>query len=110
MTIRTTALTLSALAATTALTVNCTAAGADAPAPQPGAHPTVVLVHGAFADSSSWNGVIAELHRDGYPVVAVANPLRGLHTVEADASHAVTVSRPDVVADLIDDAARSTSR
>jgi pimeloyl-ACP methyl ester carboxylesterase len=41
--------------------------------------PTVVLVHGAFADSSSWNGVIAQLRRDGYPVIAVANPLRSLH-------------------------------
>ncbi|MGY1737248.1 alpha/beta fold hydrolase [Geodermatophilus sp. SYSU D00684] len=40
--------------------------------------PTVVLVHGAFADSSSWNGVIAELRRDGYPVIGVANPLRSL--------------------------------
>lgn len=40
--------------------------------------PTVVLVHGAFADSSSWNGVIAQLRRDGYPVIAVANPLRSL--------------------------------
>ena len=42
--------------------------------------PTVVLVHGAFADSSSWNDVIARLRRDGYPVIAVANPLRGLHS------------------------------
>ncbi|MFI6579633.1 alpha/beta fold hydrolase [Embleya sp. NPDC050493] len=40
--------------------------------------PTVVLVHGAFADSSSWNGVVKRLQREGYPVVAVANPLRGL--------------------------------
>ncbi|MEU3297535.1 alpha/beta hydrolase [Streptomyces longwoodensis] len=40
--------------------------------------PTVVLVHGAFADSTSWNGVVKELRRDGYPVVAVANPLRSL--------------------------------
>jgi pimeloyl-ACP methyl ester carboxylesterase len=40
--------------------------------------PTVVLVHGAFADSSSWNGVIDRLRRDGYPVIAVANPLRSL--------------------------------
>lgn len=44
--------------------------------------PTVVLVHGAFADSSSWNGVIALLERDGYTVVAAPNPLRG---VRADA-------------------------
>lgn len=41
-------------------------------------HPTVVIVHGAFADASGWDGVIAELRRDGYPVLAVANPLRGL--------------------------------
>ncbi len=39
---------------------------------------TVVLVHGAFADASSWNGVIARLRRAGHPVVAVANPLRTL--------------------------------
>jgi pimeloyl-ACP methyl ester carboxylesterase len=42
------------------------------------AKPTVVLVHGAFVDSSSWNDVIARLRRDGYPVVGVANPLRAL--------------------------------
>src|SRR5258708_39760820 len=42
------------------------------------AKPTVVLVHGAFADSSSWNGVVARLRHDGYPVIAAANPLRGL--------------------------------
>ncbi len=40
--------------------------------------PTVVLVHGAFAESASWNGVVADLKRRGYPVIAVANPLRGL--------------------------------
>lgn len=40
--------------------------------------PTVVLVHGAFADASSWNGVIKILEKDGYPVVAVANPLRSV--------------------------------
>ncbi|WP_431963700.1 alpha/beta fold hydrolase [Actinacidiphila sp. bgisy160] len=40
--------------------------------------PTVVLVHGAFADSSSWNDVVKKLKHDGYPVVAAANPLRGL--------------------------------
>ncbi|MGA4900768.1 alpha/beta fold hydrolase [Streptomyces griseoincarnatus] len=40
--------------------------------------PTVVLVHGAFADSTSWNDVARELRREGHPVVAVANPLRGL--------------------------------
>ncbi|MEU7143722.1 alpha/beta hydrolase [Nocardia sp. NPDC046473] len=40
--------------------------------------PTIVLVHGAFADSSSWNGVVEVLRAQGYSVVAAANPLRGL--------------------------------
>ena len=52
------------------------------------AKPTVVLVHGAFADSSSWNDVIASLENDGYPVIAAANPLRGLR---ADAEYVRTV-------------------
>jgi pimeloyl-ACP methyl ester carboxylesterase len=39
---------------------------------------TVVLVHGAFADSSSWNGVIERLLARGVKVVAAANPLRGI--------------------------------
>jgi pimeloyl-ACP methyl ester carboxylesterase len=40
--------------------------------------PTVVLVHGAFADSSSWNGVIERLQAKGVKVKAAANPLRGV--------------------------------
>lgn len=40
--------------------------------------PTVVLVHGAFADASSWNGVIERLQARGVNVVAPANPLRGI--------------------------------
>jgi pimeloyl-ACP methyl ester carboxylesterase len=40
--------------------------------------PTVVLEHGAFDDGSSWNGVIQRLQKDGYPVVAPADPLRGV--------------------------------
>ncbi len=42
------------------------------------AKPTILFVHGAFADSSSWNGVIAHLQKDGYKTVAVANPLRSV--------------------------------
>lgn len=42
-----------------------------------GPKPTVILEHGAFADASSWDGVITGLRRDGYPVIAAANPLRG---------------------------------
>jgi pimeloyl-ACP methyl ester carboxylesterase len=40
--------------------------------------PTVVLVHGAFADASSWNGVITRLQAKGVPVTAPPNPLRGI--------------------------------
>ena len=40
--------------------------------------PTVVLVHGAFAESSSWNGVIERLQAQSVSVVAAANPLRSL--------------------------------
>ena len=39
---------------------------------------TVVLVHGAFADASSWNGVITRLQAKGVTVTAPANPLRGI--------------------------------
>ena len=39
---------------------------------------TVVLVHGAFADASSWNGVVERLQDDGVQVVAPPNPLRGI--------------------------------
>jgi pimeloyl-ACP methyl ester carboxylesterase len=41
--------------------------------------PTIVLVHGAFADASSWNGVVERLEGRGYTVIAPANPLRGLY-------------------------------
>jgi pimeloyl-ACP methyl ester carboxylesterase len=40
--------------------------------------PTIVLVHGAFAESSSWNGVIDGLLADDFPVLAAAVPLRGV--------------------------------
>jgi pimeloyl-ACP methyl ester carboxylesterase len=54
-----------------------------------GAKPTIILVHGAFAGSSSWDGVADKLHKDGYSVVSAANPLR---SVKSDA---------DYVSDLI---------
>lgn len=52
--------------------------------------PTVILVHGAFADSSGWGGVIAQLEKDGYPVIAAANPLR---SVAGDAESVASVIR-----------------
>lgn len=45
---------------------------------------TIVLVHGAYADSSSWNGSINALRDAGHPVIGIANPLRGL---ESDAEY-----------------------
>ena len=46
--------------------------------PTPSNSPTVVLVHGAFADGSSWNGVIERLQARGVQATAPANPLRGI--------------------------------
>jgi pimeloyl-ACP methyl ester carboxylesterase len=40
--------------------------------------PTIVLVHGAFAESASWDRVIRQLDDAGHDVIAAANPLRGL--------------------------------
>jgi len=70
-----------ALAAVLAASGSAMAQSAD-----PAARPTIVLVHGAFAESSSWEEVIAELSKDGYRSIAAANPLRGL------ASDATTVA------------------
>ena len=50
--------------------------------------PTIVLVHGAFAESSSWNGVLTQLIPKGYPTVAAANPLRG---VKSDADYIASI-------------------
>jgi pimeloyl-ACP methyl ester carboxylesterase len=52
--------------------------------------PTIVLVHGAFAESSSWNGVIDPLQNAGHTVAAVANPLRG---VASDAQYVTDLVR-----------------
>ena len=55
---------------------------------QTGVRPTIVLVHGAFADASSWNGVIERLQQQGYTVIAPANPLRG---VAADSAYTASL-------------------
>ncbi|GAA3837698.1 alpha/beta hydrolase [Amycolatopsis tucumanensis] len=55
------------------------ACGAEADTtPPPGPKPTVVLVHGAFEDASSWAQVTRKLQSENYPVVAPAVPLRGV--------------------------------
>ena len=44
------------------------------------AKPTIVLVHGGYADSSCWNGAIQKLQHQGYTTIAGSNPLRGVAT------------------------------
>ncbi len=65
-----------AVAALSAVALNAAAA-------QPVVKPTIVLVHGAFADSASWDGVTKKLIADGYTVIGAANPLR---SVKGDAA------------------------
>ncbi len=50
--------------------------------------PTIVLVHGAFAESASWDGVARSLRARSFSVIAVANPLRG---VKSDAAYVAAV-------------------
>lgn len=85
----------------------CAAAGAalmfnlaaSAAVPRPAevpTKPTVVLVHGAFAGSSSWNQVAGDLRAQGYPVIAAANPLRGVRSDAASVA-AIAASLPGPV-------------
>ena len=73
-------------------------ASAAPASPAPVAKPTIVLVHGAFADASSWNRVVAILQHDGYQAIAVANPLR---SVKGDSAYVrallVTMKTPVVL-------------
>ena len=66
---------LSTLLLPAALLLAGTATARDSSPPE---KPVIVLVHGAFAESASWEGVITRLERDGYTVVAAANPLRSV--------------------------------
>jgi len=71
------------LAAVTVLAFSSQAASARPDGPRAlhgngGTKPVIVLVHGAWADASSWDGVIQRLQNDGYTVYAPPNPLRGL--------------------------------
>ena len=64
--------------------VSLNVGGASAEHRTHGPKPTIVLVHGGWADSSGWNGQVDDLQKRGYPVIAPANPLRGL---ESDAAY-----------------------
>src|SRR3954454_16457444 len=60
--------------------------------------PTVALVHGAFADSSGWSGVVERLLAAGVPVRAVSNPLRGIAIDSAYVASALAQIRGPVLA------------
>jgi pimeloyl-ACP methyl ester carboxylesterase len=64
-----------ALAAAASLSLGLGSAAAEA---APAGVKNIVLVHGAFADGSGWNGVVAALQAKGYHVTAVQNPLTSL--------------------------------
>ena len=73
-------LALAGLLATAVTGFPARAAGASAPNWTGKTRPVIVLEHGAWADSSSWDGVINILSSEGFTVYAPPNPLRGLAT------------------------------
>src|SRR6195952_5893022 len=89
---------LALAAATSVLGTSLSAATADeTPAPAPAPAPTtVVLVHGAFADGSSWSRVIPLLQAEGVRAVAVQNPLSSLED-DVDAVTRVIAAQPGPV-------------
>jgi pimeloyl-ACP methyl ester carboxylesterase len=94
-------LRLALLAALVAFLVLPTSIASAAPVPAERTHhpkPTVVLLHGAWADSSSWSEVVRRLQADGYPVMVPPNPLRGLLSDAAYlASFLATIDGPIVL-------------
>src|SRR4051812_47621286 len=69
--------------ALTVLLPHQAAQAATLSAPAQPAKPTIVLVHGAWADSSSWTPVTLALQTAGYAVLVPPNPLRGLSSDSA---------------------------
>ena len=91
---------LAAALAVVALVIPLTITGSAAAHDSNGARPkpTIVLVHGDWADGSSWSAVISRLQRKGYPVVAPPNQLRG-PSVDAPylASYLQTIPGPIIL-------------
>ena len=88
------------LVATALVAVLGSAAGArtSASKPKQSVRPTIVLVHGAWADGSSWIKVTQDLQRDDYTVAVPPNPLRGLAADSASiAAYLSTISGPIVL-------------
>jgi len=70
------------------VTLHLTAPATATTPAEPEARPTIVLVHGAFAESASWNEVARGLRARSFPVLAAANPLRG---VQSDADYLAAI-------------------
>jgi pimeloyl-ACP methyl ester carboxylesterase len=92
---------LLAFAATSAIALSQVGGAAASQQPQPQSNspkPTIVLVHGGWADSSGWNSEVTALTKSGYDVIAPANPLRGLAS-DADYIRSVlkTITGPIVL-------------
>lgn len=85
-------------AAALATLATMTAGPLPASQASPAAQPTVVMVHGAWADTSSWNGELDALRAKGYEARAIANPLRNLTTdARSVAAFLETVDGPVVL-------------
>jgi pimeloyl-ACP methyl ester carboxylesterase len=93
------ALVIPAVLAAVGLAIPAAAAsGAGSRASSADPKPTVVMVHGAWADSSSWSGVVRRLQHDGYTVDVPPNPLQGLTGDAATiAGFLATISGPIVL-------------
>ena len=86
-----------ALAGLVAIT-STVAAASTSSHPDSAVKPTIVLEHGAWADGSSWSGVVTRLQKDGYTVDVPPNPLRGADSDSAYlASYLATVTGPVVL-------------
>jgi pimeloyl-ACP methyl ester carboxylesterase len=89
---------LAAAAVTAVITVlGVTAAGTASATPSKGSKPTIVLVHGAWADGSSWSAEVKKLQSIGYTVDVAPNPLRGASDFDYVRDFLSTISGPIVL-------------
>ena len=95
---RTATIAASLAIAGTLIPLGMASAHASSASPSTAAKPTIVLVHGAWADGSSWDGVASILQGDGYTVDVAPNPLRGL-TYDSDylSDYLASISGPIVL-------------
>ena len=59
--------------------------------------PTIIFVHGIWADASSWSAQIIELQAQGYPVISVQNPVSSLADDVAAVKRAISLAKSNVI-------------